>query len=175
MRLIPLMKLLRQCGWQKRKKRLIKVRRQWSFAKHDMTIAESLTEEELIEKDALIHQGFENWSRRDFSAFCKASEKHGRSSIEAIAADIEGKTLAEVRQYAAVFWARYREIPDHEKIIANIEKGEIRLKKILEAQEAISNKISKHRLPLQQIKFYYGQNKGKNYTEEEDRFLVIST
>ena len=25
---------------------------------------------------------------------------------------------------------------------------------------------------MQQLRFVYGQNKGKNYTEEEDRFLV---
>jgi SWI/SNF-related matrix-associated actin-dependent regulator of chromatin subfamily A member 5 len=38
-------------------------------------------------------------------------EKHGRWAIAAIAADIETKTEAEVREYAKVFWKRYKEIP----------------------------------------------------------------
>nr|KAJ3419813.1 hypothetical protein HK105_006470 [Polyrhizophydium stewartii] len=135
--------------------------------------AEPLTEEEIAEKELLAQQGFESWTKRDFQAFCKANEKHGREDLEAIARDMEGKSLDEVVRYAKVFWERVTEIPDHEKILANIEKGEARLRKIQEIQDAISAKISKYRLPLQQIRLVYGQNKGKNYTEEEDRFLLV--
>lgn len=35
-------------------------------------------------------------------------------------------------------------------------------------------KVSRHRLPLQQLKLTYNQNKGRNYTEEEDRFLLVT-
>ena len=42
-----------------------------------MIIAEPLTEEELLEKDELISQGFENWSRRDFQQFVRALETYG--------------------------------------------------------------------------------------------------
>ena len=51
-------------------------------------------------------QGFNDWSRKDFNAFIKANEKYGRNNIEAIAKDVEGKTLEQVRTYAAVFWLR---------------------------------------------------------------------
>jgi len=71
-----------------------------------------------------------------------------------------------------VFWARYKELGESEKIIANIEKAEARLLKITEINAAIDQKISQARIPLQQVKLVYGQNKGKTYTEEEDRFLV---
>ena len=39
--------------------------------------AEPLTEEELAEKETLISQGFENWSRRDFQQFVRALETYG--------------------------------------------------------------------------------------------------
>lgn len=32
--------------------------------------------------------------------------------------------------------------------------------------------MSKYRAPFHQLRIAYGTNKGKNYTEEEDRFLV---
>eukprot|EP00842_Homolaphlyctis_polyrhiza_P006653 jgi/Hompol1/698/HPOL_004308-RA len=136
--------------------------------------AEPLTEEEIAEKDALAQQGFENWLKRDYYAFCRANEKHGRENIEAIAREIDGKTLEEVAAYSRVFWERITELPDHEKIIANVEKGEARLRKIQETQDILTNKVSKYQLPLQQLKILYGQNKGKNYTEEEDRFLLVT-
>ncbi|KAJ2998923.1 hypothetical protein HDV02_003898 [Globomyces sp. JEL0801] len=143
-----------------------------------------LTEEEIAEKELLSTQGFENWNKRDFNAFIKAQEKHGsyclrityiRSSnhLEAVANEIEGKSLKEVKAYSDVFWQRYKELPDHEKITQSIERAEARLAKFIETNMAITEKISRYKCPLQQIKFVYGQNKGKTYTEEEDRFLEI--
>lgn len=32
--------------------------------------------------------------------------------------------------------------------------------------------MSRYRSPFHQLRIQYGTNKGKNYTEEEDRFLV---
>ena len=32
--------------------------------------------------------------------------------------------------------------------------------------------MSRYRAPFHQLRILYGTNKGKNYTEEEDRFLV---
>merc|ERR1711983_645417 len=34
------------------------------------------------------------------------------------------------------------------------------------------SKIARYRAPFHQLRIAYGTNKGKNYTEEEDRFLV---
>ncbi|KAG0228793.1 hypothetical protein BGW42_001990 [Actinomortierella wolfii] len=135
--------------------------------------AEPLTEEEITEKEELQQQGFENWNRRDFQAFCRACEKHGRNNLSEIANDIEGKTLQEVKKYAKVFWQRYEEISDHERIIANIEKGESKLQRQSDIQEQLSAKVRRHRVPLQQLKITYNQTKTKNYTEEEDRFLIV--
>lgn len=135
--------------------------------------AVGLNEEEENEKAGLSTQGFENWSKRDFNLFLKGQEKYGKDGLEAIAWEIEGKTLPEVTVYSSTFWARFTELTDHEKILVNVEKAEGRLQKIVETNSAIDQKVANYRVPLQQIKFVYGQNKGKTYTEEEDRFLVI--
>ena len=39
--------------------------------------AEPLTEEQLQEKEDLIAEGFEDWSRRDFQQFVRALETYG--------------------------------------------------------------------------------------------------
>ena len=43
--------------------------------------AEPLTEEEQLEKETLIKQGFESWSKRDFQQFIRALESYGWYSI----------------------------------------------------------------------------------------------
>ena len=46
----------------------------------------------------------------------RACEKFGRAAVPAIAAEIEGKTESEVRQYSIVFWQRNKELADWEKV-----------------------------------------------------------
>jgi SWI/SNF-related matrix-associated actin-dependent regulator of chromatin subfamily A member 5 len=94
--------------------------------------------------------------------------------LQEIAAELEDKSYDEVCHYSSVFWQRFKELNDWEKIITNIEKGEQRIQKIVDINNAIATKLAQYRVPLQQIKFTYGQNKGKFYSEEEDRFLVFS-
>ncbi|KAG0340855.1 hypothetical protein BG004_006257 [Podila humilis] len=135
--------------------------------------AEPLTEEEVTEKEQLMEQGFESWGKRDFTSFYKAIERFGRKNLIEIANEIEGKTLEEVKAYSKVFWKRYKEIADHERIIAAIEKGESKLQRQSDIQEQLSAVVHRHRAPLQQLKITYNQTKTKNYTEEEDRFLIV--
>ncbi|KAI8909880.1 SNF2 family N-terminal domain-containing protein [Powellomyces hirtus] len=135
--------------------------------------AEPLTEAEIAEKEKLLLKGFGDWTKRDFVAFCKALERYGRNDLDSVATEIEGKSPQDVKTYAATFWKRHKELADYEKVIANIEKGESRLRKTQEIQDALTAKIKQHRLPLQQLKIQYLQSKGKNFTEEEDRFLLV--
>jgi len=46
-------------------------------AQETIDSAEPLTEEEQAEKEALIRQGFESWSKRDFQQFIRALESYG--------------------------------------------------------------------------------------------------
>eukprot|EP00042_Codosiga_hollandica_P043781 m.421015 g.421015 ORF g.421015 m.421015 type:complete len:1024 (+) comp56643_c0_seq2:174-3245(+) len=134
--------------------------------------AENLTEEEITERDELLKQGFSTWNRRDFSQFIKACEKHGRHALAQISTEVESKSPAEVKEYARVFWERCAEISNHEALVAQIEKGEQKIKRRVEIQAALDLKVGRYQNPLLQLRLQYGANKGKNFTEEEDRFLV---
>ncbi|ROV89011.1 hypothetical protein VSDG_08708 [Cytospora chrysosperma] len=137
--------------------------------------ATPLTEEEQAEKAELASQGFEEWNRRDFQQFINGSHYYGRSNYEGIASHCQNKNPAEVKQYAKVFWQRYKEVADWQKHIRHIEEGEEKLRKIEHQRKMLRKKMSMYRVPLQQLKINYSvstTNK-KVYSEEEDRFLLV--
>uniref|UniRef100_A0A8D2KZP1 SWI/SNF related, matrix associated, actin dependent regulator of chromatin, subfamily a, member 1 n=1 Tax=Varanus komodoensis TaxID=61221 RepID=A0A8D2KZP1_VARKO len=131
-----------------------------------------LTSEETEEKEKLLTQGFTNWNKRDFNQFIKANEKYGRDDIDNIAREVEGKSPEEVIEYSAVFWERCNELQDIERIMAQIERGEARIQRRISIKKALDVKIARYKAPFHQLRIQYGTNKGKNYTEEEDRFLI---
>ncbi|GMJ14061.1 chromatin remodeling factor17 [Hibiscus trionum] len=131
-----------------------------------------LTAEELEEKEQLLEEGFSSWSRRDFNAFIRACEKYGRNDIKSIASEMEGKTEEEVQRYAKVFKERYKELNDYDRIIKNIERGEARITRKDEIMKAIGKKLDRYKNPWLEMKIQYGQNKGKLYNEECDRFMI---
>ena len=56
--------------------------------------------------------------------------------------------------------------------MAQIEKGEAKIQRRSLIRKALDAKVARYRAPFHQLRIAYGTNKGKNYTEEEDRFLV---
>ncbi|XVF28377.1 hypothetical protein REPUB_Repub15cG0024300 [Reevesia pubescens] len=131
-----------------------------------------LTAEELEEKERLLEEGFSSWSRRDFNTFIRACEKYGRNDIKSIASEMEEKTEEEVERYAKVFKERYNELNDYDRIIKNIERGEARISRKDEIMKAIGKKLDRYKNPWLEMKIQYGQNKGKLYNEECDRFMI---
>merc|ERR1719187_2442935 len=129
-------------------------------------------EEEQEEKEELLKEGFSNWSKRDFNQFIRLHEKYGREDIDSISKEVEGKTAEEVIEYSKVFWERSQELQDIDRIMTQIEKGEARIQRRGLIKKALDAKIARYRAPFHQMRISYGTNKGKNYTEEEDRFLV---
>ncbi|XP_041026749.1 ISWI chromatin-remodeling complex ATPase CHR11 [Juglans microcarpa x Juglans regia] len=135
-------------------------------------VGEPLTAEELEEKERLLEDGFSSWSRKDFNTFIRACEKYGRTDIKSIASEMEGKTEEEVERYAKVFKERYKELNDYDRIIKNIERGEARISRKDEIMKAIGKKLDRYKNPWLELKIQYGQNKGKLYNEECDRFMI---
>eukprot|EP01018_Ginkgo_biloba_P017716 Gb_39649 [translate_table: standard] len=135
-------------------------------------IGEPLTADEQEEKEQLLEEGFSNWTRRDFNTFVRACEKFGRNDIKSIAAEMEGKTEEEVERYAKVFKERYKELNDYDRIVKNIERGEARISRKDEIMKAIGKKLDRYKNPWLELKIQYGQNKGKLYNEECDRFML---
>jgi SWI/SNF-related matrix-associated actin-dependent regulator of chromatin subfamily A member 5 len=135
-----------------------------------------LTAEEVDEKEALLSQGFNDWTKRDFTTFVKACERFGRWNLDDIAQAMPDKTKDEIKRYAAVFWKKGKDsLADWERIIANIEKGESKLKRREEMAEALARKVARYKNPWTQLKIAYGPNKGKAYTPEEDQFIICMT
>ncbi|CAG2173648.1 unnamed protein product [Oppiella nova] len=134
--------------------------------------SEPLNDDEISEKESLLQDGFTTWTRRDFNQFIKANEKYGRDDTDSISKEVEGKTVDEVTEYSNVFWERCHELTDCDRIMAQIEKGEQRIQRRQDIKRALDSKMSRYRAPFHQLRIAYGTNKGKNYTEEEDRFLV---
>ena len=56
--------------------------------------------------------------------------------------------------------------------MAQIERGEARIQRRISIKKALDTKIGRYKAPFQQLRISYGTNKGENYTEEEDRFLI---
>ena len=162
------------------------------------TTAVPLTEEEFAEKEELQKVGgFTGWTKRDYQAFIRGCEKYGRKDIENIRYEV-GKPLEEVQRYSEVFWERYQEIegefessrlyvvtavlthfvlvcPDWERQMAKIEEAEKQHAKNARLSEMLKSIVAKYKHPLQQLIITYPiQSRTKIYSEEEDRFLIVS-
>ena len=134
-----------------------------------------ISEQEAEERAHLLTQGFSSWQKRDFSAFLKAAERWGRDDLPNIAREVEGKTPEEVATYSAMFWSRgIVDIADFERLAKNIEKGEQKIQRQKDIVLAISRKLEQYKNPARELRISYGSQKGKAYTEEEDRFLLCS-
>jgi SWI/SNF-related matrix-associated actin-dependent regulator of chromatin subfamily A member 5 len=60
--------------------------------------------------------------------------------------------LSQVREYSKVFWERYKELQEWEKVIRNIERGEQKIQRQADIQNAIANKLDKYKNPWQELK-----------------------
>lgn len=137
--------------------------------------AEPLTEDEKDEMEQLKSEGFGNWNKRDFQAFIRGCEKYGRENLNDILTEVETKTMEELKAYAAAFWEDYTQIADHESLIDKIERGEEKIRKREYVQQQLTSIIKQYKYPVYQLQIPYGNaQKSKNYTEEEDRFLVVT-
>ncbi|KAH7339161.1 SNF2 family N-terminal domain-containing protein [Rhizoctonia solani] len=134
--------------------------------------AQPLTEEEMAEKEALQDKGFGSWTKRDFQQYVRGVERHGSSDWEGIASEMDGKTAREVKDYARVFWSRYNELADAERIMQRFEDADAKREKQNLTEDLLRRKVAAYRFPMQELHLNYNQTKGKIYSEEEDRYLL---
>jgi SWI/SNF-related matrix-associated actin-dependent regulator of chromatin subfamily A member 5 len=159
-----------------------------------------LTDAEEQEKANMLSEGFPDWSRKDFKAFCTSMERHGRYEFASISRDVmneTGKTLQEIQRYFVAFWSNYQRINDWSKILEKIERGEKKILRLRQIRDAIQEKVERHledtfgsfyeedsngKIPSvaellhyswPKMKINYGSTgRGRGYQEEEDAFLV---
>uniref|UniRef100_A0A7S0IUA5 Uncharacterized protein n=1 Tax=Calcidiscus leptoporus TaxID=127549 RepID=A0A7S0IUA5_9EUKA len=131
---------------------------------------------ELAERERLEAQGFATWSRHDYAKFLKACERHGRDKLQQIADEIGTKSFDEVRTYSSAFWERGPGmITDFDKCAKKIEEGERKIAEKAKNADALRQKVTSCDAPWQTLTIKYGNNRGKLFTEEEDRFLMCMT
>lgn len=104
--------------------------------------SKELTENELLQKISLLENGFKKWSLIDFNNFVKAMEKYGRHDIENISNEVDGKTCEEVKEYFQIFWKRCYELKDIQKIMAQIQKGDVEVYRRNSIEKALEKKVS---------------------------------
>ncbi len=160
-----------------------------------------LSPEDQSLKVALQAEGFPDWNKKDFKAFCASMERHGRYDFAAVARDVAnetGKDDKEIARYYAAFWTNYRRIQEWNKVLEKIMKGEKKTLRLRQIRDAIQEKIERHledvfgpqfatikeggKVPSAneliehswfKMKINYGSgSKGRAYQEEEDAFLV---
>lgn len=106
-----------------------------------------LSADEEVEKSRLLAEGFPDWSRKDFRAFCSSLENHGRYDFTSICRDVvneTGKDQHDIKRYFVAFWANYRRISDWEKILERIERGEKKILRLRQIRDAIQEKVERH-------------------------------
>lgn len=143
----------------------------------EMVDLTEIEKSQVLEREDLESQGFPNWTRNDFIRFTKGCAKHGRDQLVQITEDMQVKTLEEVKAYSAAFWARGPSLlSDFDKHLKQIEEGEKKLDQKREMADALRKKISScEGDPWRTLTVKYGNNRGKLFTEDEDRFLLCMT
>jgi SWI/SNF-related matrix-associated actin-dependent regulator of chromatin subfamily A member 5 len=129
-----------------------------------------LTDDEAQEKEDLLEEAFADWNRRDFQMFVKGCTEFGRKNIIDIAAIMETKTLEETRQYSKVFWQRYQELPDWERIESSITKGEQKIEQNNVRMKALYAKVESYANPW--LDLHVAGSSTTNWTKDEDTFLL---
>lgn len=149
--------------------------------------AEPLTAEEEKEKESLLEEGFGNWLKRDFLAFIRGCERHGRNaSIDLIGEEIEGKSKEEIELYSKVFWSKYKKLANWQRYINQIERGEQQLDRAIKVNKIIRKKVaydlggsnsnnwSLVNLNTKLFDHFYASSGAGWFTIEEDKFILWS-
>ena len=130
--------------------------------------------DERQEKDNLLTTGLSDWMKQDYYNFIKGCERFGRTSFEKTAVLIETKTVEEVKAYSEVFWNKILELPDGDRIVKNIEKGEQGIESRRSALEILEYKCQNvdHFEDLDFKDLVYNKYKSRVFTHLHDKFLI---
>ena len=72
---------------------------------YDHSTKKWLTREEEMELEQLLGEGFDTWSKFDYSGFVQGCVTFGPSDYAHIAEAMGTKTAKEVEEYSKVFWS----------------------------------------------------------------------
>ena len=90
-----------------------------------------------------------------------------------LAAEIQDKTTEDVEKYLKVFNKKCKTLAEYPRIRTRVEEGEAKRNKRENLEMLLSKKIGSVRYPMQELELNYPTTKGKVYSEEEDRYLLV--
>lgn len=128
---------------------------------------QALSGEEQSRKKTMLGEGFATWTRKDFGNFVRAMCTYGKHDLTRISEAVE-RSEDEVRTYSDVFWQRYKEVPEYEKIISQVEKAEMLMKR----NEVVKKKFMEKSEDTNFQIPYLLNTRSKLYPDYLDMFLL---
>ncbi len=101
------------------------------------------TEEMEEQREALLQEGFNKWTKRDFDSFVMACEQYGRDALQDIIEVMRHKKAEEVIAYSRRFWERIWDIDPQGKVVERIESGEEELQKLKSMVAMVMEKVER--------------------------------
>jgi hypothetical protein len=101
----------------------------------------------VLEKERLLKEGFPDWTKAEYRLFLAALEKFGKNNLQAVVEEVQHcteKDPKDIERYYKVFWKKYREVSDWQKIIDRIERGQKKIDRLLNLQHSINQKVKRH-------------------------------
>lgn len=142
-------------------------------------VKESLLSPELEkERQALLDEGMSSWTRKDFVAFLKALERHGRKSMDKIVEEMAHlkKNRDQVLQYSKAFWQKGpTRIESWARLLRAIQDGEQKIAKREQMERAVQLKVDRYANAWKDLDMVYGNNRSRVFMDEEDRWLICMT
>ena len=129
------------------------------------------------EKQALLADGFSEWSKVIFNNFLRACAKLGRNELHRISKEI-GRPLDEVKRFADKFWSEGEKTftpQDWERFTKQIDKGEKKSQEISRLTDATEQLIRQFEDPWEELVFRHVGNHGRIFSPLEDRYLLCLT
>ena len=140
-----------------------------------------LTEEQEVERNKLLSEGFKDWNAGCFRKFVSLMNVLGRKDFKQISSKLNArgynKSEEEVRVYSEAFWRLGAEkLPDFPKYEANIKKGEAKLEEMLKLMEVVTKKVASTRLggPFEVDRMKFLDKARLKWTRQEDAFLLCA-
>jgi SWI/SNF-related matrix-associated actin-dependent regulator of chromatin subfamily A member 5 len=137
-----------------------------------------ISEEVQKEKQELLAEGFSDWTRLHYTAFIKASAKHGRANLTKIALEVE-KSEEDTKKFVDAFWgdlgrSRFSE-HEYERVVNLIAKGEKKIAELKELERGTRVLISLFENPWEELEFTHVNTKDKLFSADNDRYLLCWT
>lgn len=90
---------------------------------------------------------------------------------------METKTPEEIQIYSNVFWKRYKELPEYDKIVKNIERGEESIRQKELSIELIDKKCENKKF-YDELDFnnnIYSKFRSRFYSVDHDKYLIFAS